>query len=251
MHVGKPDWYFQGPRVLGALDQSDTLALELDMADPDTLKAFADASDPAALTRMLTPGRQRRLDRQVAAACLPEGSLARLRPTLQAMALAGLDARNDGLYEQYGSERYLALRAHTGKKAVVALENARDQLKALIGDDEAEEISQLDEALDQLESGEARVQNRALASAWASNDWHKLGDYRQWCDCVKTPADERAVRRLLDDRNPGMADGIDKLHAAGQRVFAAVGALHMVGPQGLPALLAARGFTVTRVVPAG
>lgn len=250
MHVGKPDWYFQGARVLGALGDSDTLALELDMADPDTMKAFTEASDAAVLARMLTPERQRRLDRQVAAACLPEGSLARLRPTLQVAALAGLVVRNDGLYEQYGSERYLALHAHTGRQPVVALETARDQLKALLGDNEAEEISQIDEALDQLESGDARVQSMALANAWARSDWVRLSSYRQWCDCVKTPADERALRRLLDDRNPGLADGIVALHGKGQRVFAAVGALHMVGPQGLPRLLAARGFVVTPVLPA-
>lgn len=250
MHVGKPDWYFQGPRLLGALGDSDTLALELDMADPASLKAFTDASDAGVLARMLTPERQRRLDRQVAAACLPEGSLARLRPTLQVMALAGLAARNDGLYEQYGSERYLALRAHTGQQPVVALETARDQLQALLGDDEAEEITELDEALDQLESGSARDLTLRLANAWARSDWAELASYRAWCDCVKTPADARALRRLLDDRNPGLADGIAALHARGRRVFAAVGALHMAGAEGLPALMAARGFVVTPVFPA-
>jgi hypothetical protein len=55
------------------------------------------------------------------------------------------------------------------------------------------------------------------------------------------------MKRLLDDRNSGLADGIERMHASGQRVFAAVGALHMVGPQGLPALLAARGFQVVAV----
>ena len=40
------------------------------------------------------------------------------------------------------------------------------------------------------------------------------------------------------------ADKVKALHAAGQRVFVAVGALHMVGPQGLPALLAEAGFQV-------
>ena len=43
------------------------------------------------------------------------------------------------------------------------------------------------------------------------------------------------------------ADAIDRLHASGQRVFAAVGALHMPGPTGLPALLARRGYQVERV----
>jgi hypothetical protein len=67
---------------------------------------------------------------------------------------------------------------------------------------------------------------------------------------VRTPAERRALQRLLDDRNPGLAEGIARLHDQGQRVFGAVGALHMVGPTGLPALLAARGFRVTPVVPA-
>ena len=54
--------------------------------------------------------------------------------------------------------------------------------------------------------------------------------------------------RLLDARNPGLAERIDALHTSGQRVFAAVGSLHMIGRTGLPALLARRGYTVERIV---
>lgn len=35
--------------------------------------------------------------------------------------------------------------------------------------------------------------------------------------------------------------------ASGKRLFAAVGALHMIGDNGLPALLRKQGFAVTRV----
>jgi hypothetical protein len=38
------------------------------------------------------------------------------------------------------------------------------------------------------------------------------------------------------------------LHAQGQRVFAAVGALHMTGPNALPVLMAGRGYHVERVL---
>ena len=55
------------------------------------------------------------------------------------------------------------------------------------------------------------------------------------------------MRRLNDERNPALADGIEAQHRRGRRVLAAVGALHMTGPQALPVLLAQRGFKVERV----
>ena len=58
------------------------------------------------------------------------------------------------------------------------------------------------------------------------------------------------MRRLLDERNGPMAERLDALHREGKgKLFAAVGTLHMIGPQGLPALLRERGFTVERVSP--
>ena len=50
-----------------------------------------------------------------------------------------------------------------------------------------------------------------------------------------------------DDRNPGLAKGIAAIHESGQTVFAAVGSLHMIGPMGLPQLLAKRGYRVERI----
>ena len=65
---------------------------------------------------------------------------------------------------------------------------------------------------------------------------------------INTEAEAKFYRRLNDERNPGLAAGIDKLHRDGKRVFAAVGALHMTGPKALPTLLANMGYKVERVV---
>jgi uncharacterized protein YbaP (TraB family) len=88
---------------------------------------------------------------------------------------------------------------------------------------------------------------RRLAQAWADGDLGALEDYPNWCRCADTESQRALLRRLNDERNAAMAERIDALHGQGRRVFAAVGALHMTGPQALPLLLAQRGFEVQRV----
>jgi uncharacterized protein YbaP (TraB family) len=209
---------------------------------------MARPADPELLARMLSGERARRLERQNSEACVPPGTLSKLQPILQVTALAGLSGRADGLYPEFGVDETLAVSARNSSKPIVALENAAEQIRVLTGESEAEETEQVDAALDELESGKLRGQLKELADVWARSDAAKLASYPEWCDCLKTPAEQRLMKRLLDDRNPNLADGIERLHAGGKGVFAAVGALHMIGPQGLPTLMAARGFTVTPVL---
>ncbi|SOD23628.1 hypothetical protein SAMN05518800_0977 [Variovorax sp. YR752] len=248
IHVGRGDWVRPGPTIQKALTQSDTLALELDLRDEATARGMARPADPELLARMLSGERARRLERQNSEACVPPGTLSKLQPILQVTALAGLAGRADGLYPEFGVDETLAVSARNSSKPIVALENAAEQIKVLTGESEAEEAEQVDAALDELESGKLRGQLKELADVWARSDAAKLASYPEWCDCLKTPAEQRLMKRLLDDRNPNLADGIERLHAGGKGVFAAVGALHMIGPQGLPTLMAARGFTVTPVL---
>ncbi len=248
IHLGRADWVRPGPTIQKAMAQSDTLALEIDSHDEATVRALNQPADPALVARLLSGERAQRLERQATEACVPSGSLAKLQPILQVTVLSGLVARGDGLYPEFGVDETLAVSARNSNKPIVALESATEQLKVLTGDSEAEEAEQVDAALDELESGKLRGQLKEIADVWARSDVARLARYAEWCDCLNTPAEQRLMKRLLDDRNPGLADGIEQLHAGGKSVFAAVGALHMVGPQGLPTLMAARGFTVTPVL---
>lgn len=252
LHLGRANWTVPGPRIADALRQSDVIALELDPLDAEAMKPLLAPGDPVRGAQILTPARAARLERQWQAACIPhtaDDAHRRLQPLLQTTALAGDVARGDGLYTEFAIDIVLAGYAQRAKLPLVALESAESQLALFTADSAEEEAEQIDDTLDELENGKLRQRMLELADMWASADLPKLRSYEDWCECMQTAAERAQMKKLLDDRNPHLADGIAAEHERGQRVFAAVGALHMVGPQGLPALLAARGFVVTQVVP--
>ena len=247
IHVGRPPWTVPGPQLRAALGATDVVALEIDPTDPQmAMRLIAPAAAPATLDTAL----RERLARRLEAACLPapaHAAVAGQHPALQAITLAVLEARWEGLDAGYGQEFMLASLARTAQRRVVSLETPESQLAALLPRDEAELRHMLTQALEQLERGQGRRAIARLAAAWERGDLDDLADYERWCDCVTDEADRRALTRLLDERNPGLAEGIDALHRTGSRVLAAVGALHLVGPKALPALLRERGFAVERV----
>ena len=243
VHVARFEWMFPGPAIATALKASDTVALELDMLDPDILQRMAEGLAKPAAT-VLPEALKQRLLRQAEAECVPAQALARLAPEMQVATLESLVGRRDGLDPSYGIDVMLAGWARGVRKPVVSLETPELQLATLTMTTPAESVEFVDSALTEMETGRAAPSLRRIAEVWADGDLAALSRYESWCDCIKTPADRAALARLLDERNPGLADAIAALHARGQRVFAAVGSLHMAGSLALPALMAQRGFQV-------
>ena len=240
LHVGRPEWSVPGPVLRQALAGSDVLALEIDPADPALAVQLREAVRRAPEA---DPALRQRLQRQAAEACLPDAALQGLPPLLQLITLTLLQARHDALDAAFGQELMLAAAARAAGLRVVALESVAQQIELLLPAD----AGLLDAALEQLETGRSRALMRRLAQAWADGDLATLQRYEQWCECADTEAQRAWLHRLNDARNAPLAAGIDALHGVGHKVFAAVGALHMTGPQALPQLLQERGFTVQRV----
>lgn len=244
LHIGRPAWAQLGPALRQALQDTEVLALELDLSDPATQAALARTPR---LAKPLTAALQARLAAQMRAACVPAQVLEGLHPLLQLSHLTVLTGRWDGFDAAFGQEMQLLAFAHQQGRQVVALERVEDQLQALIPNDATAVQRSIEDGLTQLEQGSVRGPMLRLALAWARGDLSDLQNYEQWCDCVHSDADRRWLRRLNDERNPPLAQRIAALHGRGTRVLAAVGALHMSGPQALPLLLAQDGFEVTRI----
>ena len=245
IHVGKLDWAFPGPKLRAALQEAQVLAFELDPLDP-AIQASVSAGNAGA-TPKLSAELSRRLARQIERACLPAQALAGMHPMMQAMTALIVDAARDGLQAGYGQEFVLAGMARARQLRTVSLETPERQMAALIPADAALAERHLATTLDQLDSGLARRVLARLVQAWENGDLATVAGYEQWCECVKTEDDRAMLAALNDERNPAMAERIEALHREGQRLFVAVGALHMTGAKALPDLLRARGFRVERV----
>ena len=243
VHVGKPGWQRFGPRLSVALWQSDVLALEIDPSDPSLAAAMVDAGPSPTLPSAV----QARMDRAFERACLSGSALSGLPPVMQAALLGVLEARWLGLDARYALEHLLVSQARVDGLRVVALETPAQQRAALLPGDPAESLAALEQSLGQLEDRSARRVLERLVQAWEKGDLDTLARYEQWCECIRGAEDLAAMVRLNDERNPALAAGIAAQHAAGKRVFAAVGALHMTGPKALPRLLEDRGFKVERI----
>jgi uncharacterized protein YbaP (TraB family) len=246
IHVGRADWLFPGPEVMGAVKASETIALELDVLDPALVQRLQEgtARKPG---QAVPDGLDRRLRAQLKAACLPEDLLKETAPVMVATTLTVMAARRDGLDPAYAVDAVYAGLGRGLGKPVRSLETPELQLGLLLGGTAAESEAAIDSALDELESGTAAPALSRIAQVWAAGRLGELEAYEKWCECLETEDDRILWRRLLDDRNPGLAKGIDEIHASGKAVFAAVGSLHMIGRLGLPALLAERGYKVERV----
>ncbi|WOB08049.1 TraB/GumN family protein [Piscinibacter gummiphilus] len=250
IHLGRLEWVFPGPRVSNALRASDVVAFELDFSDTALVQRLQDglgaaARDPAA--PVLPDDLAERLRRQLRAACAPLELQQALPPEMLAATLTLMAARRDGLDAGYAIDPALAQLARREGKEVVSLETPEQQIGLLRSESAAELRESLDKMLGDLERGRVRPLLRRVATAWEQGRAAELSGYRRWCECARTPQERKALTALLDDRNGPMAERIDALHAGGKTVFAAVGSLHMFGLKALPALMAARGYEVTRV----
>lgn len=245
LHVGKQDWVMPGPKVLAALQGSDLLALELDVTDPATLEKLGAIYRRGA--GQIPQSLQGRFMAQLNRVCLPESAMNDTNPLLLLTTVELLLGRERGLEAGYGVEFVLSGYAHAAGKKVVALETPEGQMASLVPADGVVDVAELKDSLQQLERSNVLSTLDKIADVWSRGALGELDRYEQWCGCMETPIQRAEMKKMLDDRNGPLAEAIDTLHLQGKPVFAAVGALHMVGAIGLPALLSGKGYTVTRV----
>lgn len=246
MHVLAPNLKWRTRAFDRAYAQADKVWFETRAdADPAEVQALVEryGVDPERpLSEKLPP---RTVAVLKAALARDGGSLDRvdrLRPWAAAMMLSVLPMTQQGGAVQAGADAAVTRQARAADKPIATFETLEQQIQLFADLPEAVEVQYLDDVASETLSPPRN--GVALQAAWLHGDMTKLGPLV--VDVMKR--DRPALyEALLKRRNEAWAQALAAEMAKPGVELVAVGALHMAGEDGLPALMAARGFQVRRV----
>lgn len=250
IHMGLPEFFPLDDSVTRALSASTTLALEIDPSSqgPELVAAIQKSAQttPGILAAM-PPDLGPRLERRLAAAGAPVTLATRFKPWMLVMTLTTVEYAKLGYRPDLGVDVHLAKLAHSQNIKVIGLETVESQLNVFDRLPVADQWTILDETVASIESGEAQQDVRNVANGWAKADHAALDALALKFERDPRLSSRILQRRLLTERNGPMADKLDDLLAREANTMAAVGLMHLIGKDSLPALLRARGLNVERV----
>lgn len=230
------------PAVEEAFSSSRILCLEVDMAPSNLLASMTSMflQDGRQLPDIVDRELYAHLVRVAAGRGIPEVSLRYYKPWAIAVMLSVPPVVTGEFLDLM-----LYRRAIQANKQVIGLESVEEQLDLFDTLSEADQISLLKEALNNIEQLPTLFQallekylERDLAGLMAINE-RLLQDAAPWFSA-------RFQDRLLDQRNLRMVERLQAPLVAGG-VFVAVGALHLPGERGMLRLLQEQGYRVVRI----
>ncbi|HEX7944840.1 MAG TPA: TraB/GumN family protein [Phenylobacterium sp.] len=244
LHVLKPQAPWRTPLYDRVLAEATTVWFEADLSsgDPDSVRLLFQryGSDPdTPLSHQLPPADVQALARQTDLARIEH-----LRPWAAALMLSMQPAVARGATAEKGADLTITRAARSERKEVRAFETLEDQARMFAGLPQSSQVAYLSSVIHERRKGprlRLPFQPASLETAW-------LGGHLGAGEVTALQADNPALYdAFLKRRNVAWADRLaGEMDRPGTELVN-VGALHMVGPDGLPALLAARGYRVERV----
>lgn len=244
VHMMRDGVEWQSPELSAILDGVDEVWLELaDFEPPENLGAMimqTALSPDRPLSSLLTEDELAGLAAILAEHQVPVDSFDGLRPWFAYLQISALMLMDAGFDPQGGIDVHIKGRADELGIPVNGFETFGEQFETLSGMSEEVQLEVLRETI--IEYDEAKQDLVVQLESWIEGDLSVLeaetGEIAQEMEAF--------YEVLFVERNEGFVDGIEAILAGEGTALVAVGLGHYVGPDSIPSLLEARGYTVER-----
>jgi uncharacterized protein YbaP (TraB family) len=190
------------------------------------------------LTMDLDDNTERELMQYLTSRGMPTDNIMRFKAGMVSITLTMIELQRLGLAGT-GVDEFFSLRALQDQKTVAGLETADQQLEFIATMGEGQEDAMIAYTLRQVEELPALMQ--AMKEAWRTGNNDKM----EAVAMKPLEQDFPAVHeQFVTDRNAAWLPRIETMLQGAPVELVLVGALHLVGDEGLLELLKARGYTV-------
>ena len=193
--------------------------------------------DGRTLWDILTPAEETEVRTALALSGIEPASVEQLQPWMAELVLS------TGMVAGAAAGVELVLDTEVDAERKRGLETAEEQVGFLAQGSEAEQVANLMNTVRQMAGIDGGALVDEMMTAWERGDVEAL--YR----LNRFDMGEVGARYdvLITDRNARWTERIEQMLDENDDAMVVVGAGHLVGPEGVPALLEQRGFTVERV----
>jgi uncharacterized protein len=244
VHLLPPNVEWRTPQIDAAIDASDTFIFEAP-TDNSGINAIANfihehGTLPAgtSLPSLLDLRTLEDYRKALALTHVPPQSIDHFRPWLAGLVLEMAFIRSEHYAPESGVDREVYALASSQGKSFRYLETVKRQMSLMMPPDAKLEVEEFDATLKGFQS-ESNVLG-PLIDAWANADEPEVAKLMN-ADLQSIPG---ARKTLLDDRNAAWAKELQEMLTERHTFFVTVGAGHLAGPTGLPALLRQAGYQV-------
>jgi uncharacterized protein YbaP (TraB family) len=244
IHLLPPNIAWHRAEVDDAMAASDSFVFEAptDASGAAEVKAYVAAHgmlpDGVTLSSLLPPEARKDYADAVAKAQLPPAMVDHEQPWLAAITLEVAMMMHQNYAPDAGVDREVAAYATAHGRQLRYLETIGQQMALMDPPDRTLAIKEFAVDLKSLGDGPAEI--NAMVDAWSHGDQPAIDKIMNG-DLAKEPG---ARKLLLDDRNKAWVGKIEAMLAEPHAIFITVGAAHLAGPGGVPALLRKAGYRV-------
>lgn len=247
VHLLTKDFYPLDAALENAYRHSDLVVEEVDLAemlDPSSQLGFlARGTLPSAtpLEKVISPATFDLVKKRAADLGLPVEPFKMLKPWMVALMLVQVEWQRAGFDPELGLDKHFYDQAKKDGKSTQGLETADYQISRLDGLTMAQQERLLSESLKDLDAEKANMSK--LVDGWRTGDAAAV----EKIVLAELKQETALYDRLLVERNRNWLPKIEALFARPKHAMVVVGAAHLVGPDGLVALLRAKGYTVEQL----